>query len=101
MGFGGSSGGGSGSISASTDVALNNPTNKEVLSFDSATSKWKNTSLEASDSISPAVQAALDAKVPQSIAGQPGRFRGMYTTLPETLPSPQIGDWIIVYGDNN
>lgn len=36
-------GGGSGSISSSSDVALNNPANQEVLSFDSSIQKWKNT----------------------------------------------------------
>ena len=41
MGFGGS-GGGNGSIAASTDVALSNPINNEVLTYDTTTSKWKN-----------------------------------------------------------
>ncbi len=41
MGFGGS-GGGSGSIASSSDVALNVPTNNDVLTYDSSTSKWKN-----------------------------------------------------------
>ena len=40
MGFG--SGGSNTSISAATDAALNNPTNNEVLTYDSSTSKWKN-----------------------------------------------------------
>jgi hypothetical protein len=42
MGFGGSGGGGGGSVGNSTDVALNNPANNQVLSYDSAISKWKN-----------------------------------------------------------
>lgn len=41
MGFG-NSGGGSGSIASSSDVALNNPTDTQVLSYDSSISKWKN-----------------------------------------------------------
>ena len=41
MGFGGSSGG-SGSLSGSSDVALSNPVNQEVLAYDAASSKWKN-----------------------------------------------------------
>lgn len=41
MGFGGS-GGGSASLSGSTDVALNTPANNQVLTYDSSTSKWKN-----------------------------------------------------------
>ncbi|MDB5181082.1 MAG: hypothetical protein JWO54_845 [Candidatus Saccharibacteria bacterium] len=36
MGFGGS-GGGSGSISGSSDVALSSPANSQVLTFDSTT----------------------------------------------------------------
>lgn len=44
MGFGGS-GGGSGSISGSTDVALNSPANQQVLAYDSSTSKWKNATM--------------------------------------------------------
>ncbi len=41
MGFGGS-GGGSGSVAGSSDVALNNPVNNNVLTYDSSSSKWKN-----------------------------------------------------------
>jgi hypothetical protein len=40
MGFG--TGSGSTGISGAADVALNNPLNSEVLTFDSSTSKWKN-----------------------------------------------------------
>ena len=45
MGFGGSgSGGGSGgSIAGGSDVALNNPATDNVLSYDGASAKWKNT----------------------------------------------------------
>lgn len=41
MGFGSSSGGQS-SVSGSSDVALNNPANSQVLSYDVASSKWQN-----------------------------------------------------------
>lgn len=41
MGFS-SGGGGSGNIAGSTDVALNNPSNNEVLTYDTSVSKWKN-----------------------------------------------------------
>ena len=43
MSFGGSSG--SGSISGSSDVVLSGPTNNQVLTYDSSTSKWKNKTL--------------------------------------------------------
>lgn len=41
MGFGGS-GGGSGSVSGSSDVALSSPVTDQVLTYDGTTSKWKN-----------------------------------------------------------
>lgn len=41
MGFGGSSGGSS-SLSGASDVALNNPSDEQVLGYDSDTSKWQN-----------------------------------------------------------
>ena len=41
MGFG-SSGGGQSSVSGSNDVALNNPADSQVLSYDTSTSKWHN-----------------------------------------------------------
>jgi hypothetical protein len=55
MGFG-SGGSGSGSIAGSNDVALNNPTNLEVLSYSASTSKWINAA--------GVTQAALDEKAP-------------------------------------
>ncbi len=56
MGFGGSGGGGS--LSGSSDVALNSPANNEVLTYDTSTSKWKN----ATGAVSTATQNALNAK---------------------------------------
>ena len=41
MGFGGS-GGGSGSIAGSSDVALSSPANDQVLTYDSTSAKWVN-----------------------------------------------------------
>ena len=41
MSFGGG-GGGSGSISGSTDVALSNPSNGQVLAYNSGLGKWQN-----------------------------------------------------------
>lgn len=43
MGFGGS-GGGSSAIAGASDVALNNPADSHVLSYDSSTTKWSNAS---------------------------------------------------------
>lgn len=42
MGFN-SGGGGSSAISGATDVALSNPLNGQVLSYDSTSTKWRNT----------------------------------------------------------
>lgn len=39
---------------------------------------------------------ALAGKLPQSLSGDPARFRGVYETAPESLPDPQDGDWIII-----
>ncbi len=50
MGFGGS-GGGSNSLSTSSDVALSNPANNEVLAYDTANSKWKNASVGGAGAI--------------------------------------------------
>ncbi len=44
MGFGGSSGGGASTVSGLNDVALNNPANSEILTFDTTSQKWKNAS---------------------------------------------------------
>ena len=50
MGFGGS-GGGSGNIAGSTDVALNNTANDQVLAYNSGTSKWQNKTLASATTI--------------------------------------------------
>jgi hypothetical protein len=42
MGFGGSGGGGNGTIANSTDVALNNVADNQALTYDTATGKWQN-----------------------------------------------------------
>jgi hypothetical protein len=50
MGFGGS-GGGSSRIATSLDVALNNPLNSEVLTYDQTVSKWKNSVITGSQTV--------------------------------------------------
>lgn len=50
MGFGGSGSGG-GSIAGSTDVALNNPADTQVLTYDVSTSKWKNAQAQAGSQV--------------------------------------------------
>ena len=42
MGFGGSGGGSNGNIAGSSDVALNNVANDQVLAYNSTVSKWQN-----------------------------------------------------------
>lgn len=56
------SGGGGGSISTSSDVALSNIANSEVLIYDGAVAKWKNAVI--SISIVNGLQSALNAKAP-------------------------------------
>lgn len=58
MGFGGS-GGGSGSIAGSSDVALNNPQDSQVLTYSSSTAKWTN-QVAAASSATPG-EIALDS----------------------------------------
>ncbi len=43
MGFGGA-GGGNASIAGASDAAISNPTNQQVLTYDSNTQKWSNAS---------------------------------------------------------
>jgi len=79
MGFG--SGGGASSVAGSNDVALNNPTNTEVLSYDSATSKWINAATIS--------QATVDAKQSTSAKGQANGYASLDgTTL---VPREQLG----------
>ncbi len=48
MGFG-AGGGGGGTIGSATDVALNNPANNQVLTYDGSIGKWKNLTFSAGD----------------------------------------------------
>lgn len=52
MGFGGGNSGNV-SISGASDVALNNPSNNQVLSYDTTSLKWKNASVTGSAVASP------------------------------------------------
>ncbi len=58
MGFGGSGGGGS--LSGSSDVALNTPANNQILTYDSSTSKWKNATGGAGTAGKSAYEVAVD-----------------------------------------
>ena len=57
MGFGGSSGGSS-ALSGASDVALNNPADTHVLSYDSSTTKWSNASTAAVSKVAINAQTA-------------------------------------------
>ena len=50
MSFGGGSGGG-GSISGATDVALSNPSNGQVLSYNNTLGKWQNAATVAQNTV--------------------------------------------------
>lgn len=71
MGFGGSSGGGSSTVSGLNDVALSNPANSEILTFDTTSQKWKNAGLSAGTS---------EVLVWRYVSGA-------YPTLPTTKPT--------------
>jgi len=71
MGFGGNGGSGGGSIAGSSDAAMNNPAENDVLKFDSATSKWKNGPVSANLSQVPTVinHGATAATARPSVSG--------------------------------
>lgn len=95
MSFGGN-GGGSGSISSASDVALNNPSNSQTLQYDTGTSKWKNNALskasvglsnvdntaDADKPISSATQVALDEKAAVGQARPEIRYSSGTATWP-------------------
>ena len=100
MGFGGGSSGSS-AISSASDVALNNPANNEVLTYDTTTSKWKNAvggsgqvqsvngqqgavtltagQVGAVATVSPGMQLSYGTLADRPAAGQEGRF---YIVIP-------------------
>jgi hypothetical protein len=80
MGFG-SSGGSGGSIAGSNDVALNGPLNTEVLSYDAASSKWKNAAT--------VTQANLTAKQDISAKGQASGYASLDSAT--LVPRTQLG----------
>lgn len=94
MGFGGSNGGGS-SIAGSSDVALSNPTNNELLSYNSATNKWTN--LELADfNVAPTFWRTWNGT---SWSARPTTPTGVpvtaYSTTDENAPpppNPVVGD---------
>jgi hypothetical protein len=80
MGFG-SGGSGGGSIASSNDVALNNPTSTEVLSYDATTSKWKNAATVTA--------AQLAAKQDISAKGAASGYASLDST--SLVPRSQLG----------
>jgi hypothetical protein len=80
MGFG-SGGSGGGSIASSNDVALNNPTSTEVLSYDATTSKWKNAATVTA--------AQLAAKQDVSAKGAVNGYASLDST--SLVPRTQLG----------
>lgn len=105
MGFGGSSGGG-GTIAGSGDVALNNPNNSEILSYDSAVSKWKNapasgSSTWASITNKPAVIAAgATAAAARTAIGAVGSGNATFTSIeyyPDEASLPATGTTGVLY----
>jgi hypothetical protein len=80
MGFG-NGGSGGGSIASSNDVALNNPTSTEVLSYDATTSKWKNAATVTA--------AQLAAKQDVSAKGAVNGYASLDST--SLVPRTQLG----------
>lgn len=59
MSFGGGSGGG-GSIASSSDVALNNPANNQVLTYNTGVGKWQNQSIAGGGAAASSITYAPD-----------------------------------------
>jgi len=102
MGFGGS-GGGSGSIQTSSDVALSGLSNNDVLTYNSTDTKWENKQVSGGGTVSSVngktgavTLAATDVgAVPLSSGDQPMRIVGYGTSLPQT---GQAGDIFFLQG---
>lgn len=109
MGFNPGGGGGSGSISTSSDVALSSVADTQVLAYDNSSSKWTNQSdADHQHAISQVtdLQTNLDAKAATSSLATVATS-GSYTDLTDqpTIPTitasatepstPQTGDmWV-------
>lgn len=103
MGFGGS-GGGSGSIQTSSDVALSGLSNNDVLTYNTSDSKWENKPAQGGSGAVSSVNSKTGAvtlsatdvgAVPLSSGGQTMRIVGYGTTLPGT---GQAGDVFFLQG---
>lgn len=82
-------GGGNGSISASSDVALSNAVDKDTLLYDGQIQKWKNTTSAVSDGS--IVKAKLETAVQTSLAKADSAVAGVGITRIQAVPQGQAG----------
>jgi hypothetical protein len=101
MGFGGS--GGSGSVAGSSDVALNSPANQEVLTYDSAVSKWKNASGVTPDGTITTAKivdnAVTNVKLSSAVQTSLGKADSALQTAPVTSVASKTGAVSLVKAD--
>lgn len=90
-------GGGSSNISTATDVALNNPTDGQVLTFDSSTGKWINATASAGDISSHTANTDPHAAANYAIMADGGRriFTRITDPADDVTSNVQDGDiWL-------
>ncbi len=91
---------GAGTISITADTpspGVASTTSQGVVEL--ATTAEATAGTDTTRAVTPAgVKAVADGRMPQALSGDPGRFRGVYGSVPESLPDAQVGDWIIVTG---
>lgn len=87
------SGGGSGNIATSGDVALSNATNGDVLAYDSGVAKWKNSNAVTSIASSKADLSSVVTGGPVRVSG--GAFHFFNDPAVDPGTDAQPGDiWV-------
>jgi hypothetical protein len=79
-------GGGGGSVATLGDVALNNPADNEVLTFDSGTSLWTNAAISGGGGGVPDDGSVTDAKVAANAAIAQSKVANLTTDLAAKAP---------------
>lgn len=83
-------GGGGGSVSTSNDVALNNISNGDVLSYDSTISKWKNNNFNLYP------LGCAENPITDSAAARPTEIPCVWWRVTESPVNALEGDWVFI-----
>lgn len=104
MGFGGSGGGGSSTIAGSSDAALNNPVNNDVLAYNSTTQKWSNSQISGGPTGIDGLPAGTTLTVAYTAGSWPNRPTARTDILVQWIdvtgaapvpPTALVGDLVI------